>query len=293
MGVYMANDDNAAKLKAEKKKLAEEKKKLKNDQQRQKKEAKKRAKEIAKKEDALIDEDEPSSIGTIIATLTIVVVWLAVIVVIIKLDVGGFGSKVLTPVLKDVPVINKILPVDHSTETTDPDSYGGYTNLREAVDYIKELELQLDRAQTKINTQELEITDLKANVLRLQEFEKKQVEFQRIKTEFFEEVVYAEKGPGAEEYKKFYEAMDPTTAEFIYRQVVVQLEESKEIQDYAATYARMKPKQAAGIFESMTDDLSLVARILRTMSAEDRGAILGVMDSEVAAKVTKLLDPEN
>lgn len=289
----MANDDNAAKLKAEKKKLAEEKKKLKNDQQRQKKEAKKRAKEIAKKEDALIDEDEPSSFGTILATLTIVVVWLAVIVVIIKLDVGGFGSKVLTPVLKDVPVINKILPVDHSTETTDPDSYGGYTNLREAVDYIKELELQLDRAQTKITTQELEITDLKANVLRLQEFEKKQVEFQRIKTEFFEEVVYAEKGPGAEEYKKFYEAMDPTTAEFIYRQVVVQLEETKEIQDYAATYSRMKPKQAAGIFESMTDDLSLVARILRTMSAEDRGAILGVMDSEVAAKITKILDPEN
>ena len=27
-----------------------------------------------------------------------------------KMDVGGFGSNVLTPILKDVPVINKILP---------------------------------------------------------------------------------------------------------------------------------------------------------------------------------------
>lgn len=291
----MAKDakQDGANVKAEKKKLAEERKKLQNDQKRQKKEAKKKAKEIAKKENALIDEDEPSGIGTIFATLMIVLIWLAVIIVVIKLDVGGVGSKVLAPVLKDVPVVNKILPIDTSTETTNPESYGGYTNLREAVDYIKELELELERTQTKSNSQSAEITDLKAEVTRLEEFEKKQVEFQRIKNEFFEEVVYAENGPGAEEYKKFYEEMDPTTAEYIYRQVIVQLEESEKIQDYASAYSQMKPKQAAGIFESMTDDLNLVARILSAMKAEDRAAILGVMDSGVAAKITKIMNPES
>ena len=43
----------------------------------------------------------------------------------------------------------------------------------------------------------------------------------------------------------------------------------------------------------MTDNLNLAARILKTMSAEDRGAILGVMNPEVAAKLTKIMDPES
>ena len=136
---------------------------------------------------------------------------------------------------------------------------------------------------------------MKAEVVRLKEFEAKTEEFNRIRNEFYEEVIYAEKGPGAEEYRKFYEEMDPTTAEYLYKQVVTQLEESKEIQDYAQAYssASMKPKQAAAIIESMTDNLNLAARILKTMSAEDRGAILGVMDPDVAAKLTKLMDPES
>ena len=117
--------------------------------------------------------------------------------------------------------------------------------------------------------------------------------FERIKTEFFEEVIYAEKGPGVEEYQKYYESIDPATAEFLYRQVVAELEEEKEIQEYAQTYSEMKPKQAAAIFEEMTNNLDLVARILNEMSTEDRGKILGVIDSEVAAKLTKIMEPDS
>ena len=55
----------------------------------------------------------------------------------------------------------------------------------------------------------------------------------------------------------------------------------------------MKPKEAAAIFEAMQDDLELAAKILNTMSAEDRGKILGVMDQEVAARLTKIMDPDS
>ena len=65
------------------------------------------------------------------------------------------------------------------------------------------------------------------------------------------------------------------------------------MQDYAAAYSAMKPKQAAAIFEQMTNNLDLAARILKVMSAEDRGKILGAMNSEVAAKITKIMDPES
>ena len=128
---------------------------------------------------------------------------------------------------------------------------------------------------------------------RLKTFEDSQVEFQRIKTEFYEEVVYSEKGPGIEEYKKYYEEMDPATAEYLYKQVIQQIEESDEIKDYAKAYSAMKPKEAAAIFEAMTDNLDLAARILNVMEAEDRGKILGVMDPEIASRLTKIMDPES
>lgn len=278
---------------AEKKKLESEKKQLKKEQREQKKEAKRRAKEISKQEDALAEEGESNGLLTFGATILIVLLWLGVVCVVIKLDIGGFGSSVVTPLLKDVPVLNRILPGNSLTETTDSESYGGYTNLKDAVEQIKNLELELERAQNESADKKEELDSLKAEVLRLQEFEKKQVEFQRIRTEFYEEVVYSEKGPGAEAYQKYFESMDPTTAEYIYKQVVTQLEESKEIQDFASTYSSMKPKEAAKLFEKMTDNLDLAARILKEMSAEDRGAVMGKMDPEIAAKLTKIMDPES
>lgn len=286
-------DPAAAKAAAEKKKLADEKKKLKEEQKNQRKEAKRRAKEISKQQDELEEDEESNSLLTFGATIFIVVLWLVVIVVIIKLDIGGFGSKVLTPVLKDVPVINKILPGEKLTETTDGEAYGGYTSLKAAVEQIKNLELELEQAQSEYQARDEEINSLKAEVVRLQEFEKKQVEFNRLKTEFYNEVVYAEKGPGPEAYQKYYEGMDPATADYLYKQVVAELQESQEIQDYAAAYSAMKPKQAAAIFEEMTDNLDRVARILKVMGSDKRGDILGVMDPEVAARVTKIMDPES
>lgn len=290
----MANQDVAdINVKAEKKKLNDEKKKLKEEQKQQHKEAKKKAKEIALQQASLGEDEEGSSISVFFVTVFIVIIWLAILALLIKLDVGGFGSGVLTPVLKDVPVINKILPGDKVTETVKEEGYGGYSSLREAVEQINYLNQQLEQVQSSDLTKSEEIAELKAEVLRLKEFEDKQVEFQRIKNQFYEEVIYAENGPGAEEYRAYYEEMDPTTAENLYKQVVTQLEETAEVKDYASAYSAMKPKEAAAIFEEMKNDLNLAARILKIMSAEDRGKILGVMDSEIAAKLTKIMDPES
>lgn len=289
----MAEFDTELDVKAEKKKIGEEKKRLKADQQKQKKEAKKRAKEIATREAKLADEeDEGGGVSVFFVTIIIVAIWLAILCLLVKLDVGGFGSSVLTPVLKDIPVVNKILPGEVVMETSLQDSYEGYTSIREAVEYAKVLETELEDAKVTESTQASEIAELKAEVIRLKEFEDKQVEFQRIYNEFYEEVVYAEKGPGAEEYTKFYEAMDPTTAENLYKQVVSQEQVDKKLEDYAEAYSSMKPAAAAGIFEEMTNNLDLVAKILGLMNAEDRGNILGAMDAEIAAKITKLMDPE-
>ncbi|MCQ2080709.1 MAG: hypothetical protein MJZ11_03565 [Lachnospiraceae bacterium] len=281
--------------KAEHARLKEEKKQLQKEQKEQKKAAKRRAKEIASQEADLYDEEEQGGGSVFMVTFVIVLIWIAILCLVVKLDLGGFGTNVLTPILKDVPVLNLILPESQDTVVTDDESgsYGGYSNLKEAVDYIKELELELERAKATDTTNTDDITTLRSEVERLKTFEDAQVDFQRIKTEFYEEVVYADKGPGIDAYQKFYEAMDPATAEYLYKQVVIQKEETKEIKDYAKAYSEMKPKAAAGIFEQMTDNLDLVARILSVMEPADRGKILGAMDEEIAAKITKIMDPES
>lgn len=293
----MAMDElvNSEDTKAEKQRLKAEKKKLKTEQREQKKAARQRAKELASQEAELMEDEETSNGSVFMVTFVIVLIWIAILCLVVKLDLGGFGSNVLTPVLKDVPVLNLILPKSSAVEVDnqDTEAYGGYSSLQEAVDYIKELELELERAKSAGTTSSDEVEQLQAEVDRLKTFEDSQVEFQRIKTQFYEEVVYADKGPGIEEYKKYYESMDPATAEYLYKQVVTQIEESDEIKNYAQAYSAMKPKEAAKIFEAMTDNLDLAARILGVMEPDDRGKILGVMNADVAAKITKIMDPES
>lgn len=278
--------------KAEKKKLDAERKKLKADQKAQRKEAKLRAKEIAEQEAALTEDEDTGGLSVALVTIFIVIIWLAILALLIKLDVGGFGSEVLAPVLKDVPVINKLLPGDAVIETTQEEAYNGYTSLREAVDTIKELELELERAQSQTQMDSTQIAEMKAEIERLKTFEEKQVEFERIKNEFYEEVIYAENAPGPEEYRKFYESIDPTTAEYLYKQVVGQLEEDAALEEYVQAYSDMKPAAAAKIFEEMTNNLNLVAKILGEMEPEARGSILAAMDPAVAARITRLMDPD-
>lgn len=290
-------DDIADTIDNEKKRLKEERKQLQKEQKEQRKEAKKRAKELAKQEAEIDDEVEGSSVPVVLITLFIVLIWIAILCILIKLDVGGFGSGVLRPVLKDVPVLNQILPGETASSSSGGDEeqeeYYGYKSLKDAVEQIKVLELELEKAQTTGAADSEEVAALKAEVERLKTFEDNQVEFQRIKNEFYEEVVYAEKGPGAEAYRKYYEEIDPTTAEMLYKQVVQQLEEDQKITDYASAYSAMKPAAAAKIFEEMKNDLDLAAKILNAMSAEERGKILGAMEAETAAKLTKIMDPDS
>ncbi len=290
----MAKDLNslAAQAEEEKTRLKEEKKQLKKDRKAQKKEAKRRAAEIEKQEEALGD-DGGSGFVTFGATLLIVALWVAIVCVVVKMDVGGFGSSVMTPILKDVPVLNKILPSASpapGSNTEDEDTYGGYSSLEEAVAYIRQLELELDRIQTASSAKDTELESLKAEILRLQEFEQRQVEFQRIKTEFYEEVANLD----PEGLLKYYETIDPATMEYIAKQIAVQQQKNEEAEAFIETFAKMKPKDAAKLFEAdaMSDRLELVVEIMEGLSVEQRADILGAMNTELAAKLVKMMHPD-
>ncbi|MDE6687270.1 MAG: hypothetical protein K2K17_08140, partial [Lachnospiraceae bacterium] len=128
-------------IKVEKKKIQAERKKLKQDQKRQQKEVKKRAKELADQEAELDDDAPGGGFSMFMVTLFIILIWIAILCILIKLDVGGIGSNVMTPILKDIPVINKILPKDQTTEIADLEGLYGYSSLPDAVERIRELEV--------------------------------------------------------------------------------------------------------------------------------------------------------
>lgn len=257
--------------------------------------AKKKAEKKQAKADAQMELEEETSTGGKIAvffvTLIIILLWLAIIVLLIKWDVGGFGSTVLAPVLKDVPYVNHILPEEALVEESTEDSAYAYASMEDAVNYIKQLEIQLAEAQNASNANAEYIAQLEAQAVELAQYKQEEAAFEAEKQKFYEEVVFSDSAPDIEEYKSYYEFIDPASAEVIYRQVVEQTSADEELEDYVLTYSSMKPKEAAAIFNTMTDDLKLVAEILENMDAQSRADILGKMDADTAAKVTAIMEP--
>lgn len=239
------------------------------------------------------DEDEDKKGGGFVValvTILVVIIWLAIFALLIKTDVGGFGSTVMYPILKNVPYLNKILP--EVEEYAQEDSAYQFATMDEAVARIKELEAQLKAAQDQSTTDAATLADLQAQAAELQTYKENEAKFEQEKQQFYEDIVYNDKADTSN-YRQYYEEIEPDNAEAIYRQVVQQDEADSKISDYAKTYSSMKASQAASIFNTMTDNLDLVAKILNAMSASQRGAILGAMNAQTAAQLTAIMNPSN
>lgn len=233
-----------------------------------------------------------SGFVTALTIIIIVIIWLVIFGILIKTDFMGFGSSVLAPILEDVPVVNKILP-EYSTDDDDTvSSVTGinddmYESLEDANAQIKKLQEELiDKTET-VETDKETISSLKKNVSKLKKYKDAFDDFEKLKKEFDEEVVFGENALPYEEYMKYYEAIEPENAEEIYRQCVEQQQGDEKIQAQAKIYSEMEASSAASILENMTGDLDLVCKILSNMKEAQASAILAEMDTNFASKVTK------
>lgn len=246
-----------------------------------------------------LEREEQGKAGSakgIFIAFVIVFIMLTIMLVMIKMNVGGFGRDVLRPILKDVPVVNKILPAPTDEEVA---KESGYQSLEQAVAKINELEEQIKELEEKQKTDqktnqndaemaqnEEEIAALKEKIKQLEVYETNQKNFAATKEKFYKEVI-SNDNVDVSDYTKWYEEMDADTAAKLYKEAVVEEEISEEQKALAASYAQMKPAQAAKIMQNMSGDMDTVVAILGEMSNEERGKILGEMDAAFAAKITK------
>ncbi len=266
-------------------------KKQEKERKKEEKRKKKLEKKAAKQEQEMVEEQETvgGKLIVAIATIVIIAIWLGILALLVRLDVGGFGSTVLYPILKDVPYVNQILP-EVKPEVDENADYP-YKTLDEAVARIKELEGELQAAVKTDKDSSSKIEDLQAQVRKLKKYRENEAAFEALRQEFYEEVVFGDQALDIAEYRKFYEEINPDNAEVLYKEVVQQQEYDSKVDDYVKTYSSIKAKDAATIFDSMTDNLSLVKRILEKMSAQNRGDILAAMNQDTAAKLTEMLEP--
>lgn len=226
-----------------------------------------------------------SKLATVLLIIILVIIWLTIFAFMVKLDVGGFGSTTLRPLLKDVPVLNLILPEMTDEELAYENDYP-YKNLTEAVDYIKELENLVDNLTKENEDYADRQIDMQAEIDLLKIYEQQQAEFEQRVKDFDRYVVYNSKAPSVDEYIKWYEGMYPENAADIYEELQGNVMYTKEMERIAAEYRKMKPKDAAAILSEMTQDIDLVCEILSYLKEAEVSDILSEMDTLFAARIT-------
>lgn len=246
---------------------------------------------MAKKGKVKENEGGGSKLVNALIVLVIVLVWLAVFAFLIKLDVGGIGSNILYPVLKDVPVINKILPAPSEEMQASEDNYA-YTTLKSANERIKELESQLEAQGGTTAANSDYIANLEAQVKNLQKYKDQMDDFDKKVEEFNEKIVFNDNAPDISEYRTYYESIEPENAEKIYRQVMQRERYNEKAKELATYYANMDAAKAGQVLSEMKEDLDLICDILQNMTEKQAAAIIQELDNEYAAQITKKISTD-
>lgn len=217
--------------------------------------------------------------------LLIIIIWVGIFALLVNLDVGGLGTT-LRPMLKDIPIVNKILP-KVGDETIAYENDLAYKDIVEANERIKELELLVDKLNIDNEDKSDEISALTLQVDRLRALEKQMADFEDRVYEFDKQVVFAENAPDVDAYIKWYQGISPENAERIYEIVIQKDAYSATIREKASYYEKMKAAAAAEVFENMTADMDYVCKMLACMKPQSVSDILSKMDPLYAAKLTR------
>lgn len=242
-------------------------------------------------ETAVVEEEKKSGGAGGLIVLVIIILMLGGFVALVKFDVFGLGTNVLGPSLKDVPVLNLILP-EMPEEEVDADVVEivyTFETVEEAIEIIKERDKRVKELEEMVENNSEANTALEEEVARLKVFEDNQVAFEADKLAF-DQLVAEQADPAS--YMTYVEGAYPETALSIYEQFAKDSVMDEDIQKNADMYGSMKAKEAATIMEiTHLSDMEMVSEILQAMDTTKAGSILAAMDPTIADRISRYMYP--
>ena len=234
-------------------------------------------------------EDRENNIMKIVGGILVGLLVLAIaLAALIKFDVGGLGTTVIGPVIKDVPVLNMILPEMPEISEEDVEAYN-FETVEEAVEILKITEKMLMEKSEEAENIGEQLSDLTAEVERLRIFEANQVQFQEDKAQFDELLATT---PAAIVYTEWFEKMYPENAVALYESMIGDVVFDETLKETVDIYQNMKPAQAAPVLESMSvTQMDQVAAIIKGVSPDQAAKIMGLMEPRTAARITSYIYP--
>lgn len=210
--------------------------------------------------------------------VAVIALLLGGMVAMVKLDVGGFASTTLAPVIADVPVIRSILPKDLQKKTA-----GEIAAEEQAAQQAAQTDTasnaQTDTTATEQVTSDTQTTsDTQAADTQVADTQTTDTQSQANGQNTAGTQLQANAQNNTED--------TPSTED-------AQAISDAALKDYVDTYTNMKPKDAATVFDTMMpDEMLLITKILKEMNPSQRSAILAKMDAQNASDITVEMNKE-
>lgn len=186
--------------------------------------------------------------------------------------------------LANIPVIGEILVPSPEVLEERAEARTNAQLLQELEELNMQLEILTDdlaqvRSINQMYSQEIST---------LREIEDQQIQFRAERAEFDRMIAEGD----APAFVDFFQTMSPENAEAIYRELIVQVAQTEELDDWVRTVVSMEDDAAASMLEAMiSSEMDLVVIILDNIAANRRGAILSEMSPANAADVFPRMAP--
>lgn len=198
-------------------------------------------------------------------------------------NVFGLRDNMLFPLLRNVPVINNIIPEPV------------YTDGADIAATLAELEARTYTLTTENALLEEQLENLNQTIEQLQRDNTRLAEYEMAFEQFAieRETLYrnlAMENPEA--FMIFFNTMDPALVEELFLDIIYAEIEWAEWQNYMASWINMSPVQVARVIESMlTTDMRLIVDVMLELPEPFRGDILNSLAPDSAAAVLRQMEP--
>ncbi|MCQ2978361.1 MAG: hypothetical protein MJ245_01030 [Clostridia bacterium] len=229
------------------------------------------------------------------------ILFLGTLFAIFYFDIGGTQKYI-----KDVPVLNKIIPV--STDLSDIEDELSTYSYNKLLKYTLNLYRQNEINKTEVAALKEEaskwsgedgtiikgkydelttqLNESLDEIIRLKEYENEYIKIKKNKEKQDKAIALN----NTQSYRNYFESLDKNEASELYKLVIEQEKYDIDFTNYVSAFSQMTPQKAALVIEQLArTDFDVVLKVVTNLDATVASAILDQVDTAYASMITKSL----